>query len=242
MNTDNTRPTGTPDYVGANIGNTNRIPKKMSTVIGVAAVAIIALAACSAPAQPGSATSSTTSEGPSSAMTSSVPGSSDNELAPNFQIAVYQGQDVLGGQEVEFLELLGQGKPIILNFWAGLCPPCRLEMPDFQEVYDEYNDEILLVGVDIGTFTGLGTQEDGRALLEELGITYPAGTTSDAEVMRAYQIIGMPTTFFIKPNGEIVQKWTGLLTNDKLAELTEELVGARHSWHQVPQAWSLRLD
>jgi thiol-disulfide isomerase/thioredoxin len=133
---------------------------RLTLVIGVAAVAIMALAACSAPAQPGSTTSSTTSEGPSSATTSSVPGSNDHELTPNFQIVVYQGEDVLGGQEVEFSELLGQGKPIILNFWAGLCPPCRLEMPDFQEVYGEYNDEILLVGVDIGTFTGLGTQSE----------------------------------------------------------------------------------
>jgi len=133
---------------------------------------------------------------------------------------------VLGGQEVAFSELLAQGKPVILNFWAGLCPPCRLEMPDFQKTYEEYGDQVLLVGVDIGAFTGLGNQEDGLALLRELNITYPAGTTANAEVVRAYQVVGMPTTIFITPQGEIVQKWTGLLTKDKLDELIAQLLEA----------------
>jgi hypothetical protein len=45
-------------------------------------------------------------------------------------------------------------------------------MPDFQEVYAEYSDEVLLIGVDVGAFTGLGACEDALALLEEVGATY----------------------------------------------------------------------
>jgi thiol:disulfide interchange protein len=81
----------------------------------------------------------------------------------------------------------------------------------------------------VGTFVGLGTEEDGRALLKDVGVTYPAGTTSNAEVMKAYQVIGMPTTVFIAPNGEIVQKWTGLLTKSKMEELVQKLLEASES-------------
>jgi thiol-disulfide isomerase/thioredoxin len=157
-----------------------------------------------------------------------APAAAPAEIAipADFQIAVYQGEAVLGGQEVQFSELFEQGKPIVLNLWAGLCPPCRLEMPDFQAVNSQFGDEVLLVGLDVGPFTNLGTREDGQALLEELGVTYPAGTTSDANVVREYGLIGMPTTYFIKPDGELVQQWTGLLTEDKLTELVEELLDA----------------
>jgi thiol-disulfide isomerase/thioredoxin len=206
------------------VGSPTPKHKKLSALIGAVAVAIGLLAACSAPGQP-NATSSTTTSLPEPA-TASQPSSRRRELAADFQITLYQGQDVLGGQDVKFADLLGQEKPVILNFWAARCPPCRVEIPDFQEVHREYREEVILIGVDIGAFTGLGTREDALALLEEVGATYPAGTTPDAEVVRDYQVIGMPTTVFIKPNGEIFEKWTGLLTKDKLVELTQALIEA----------------
>jgi thiol-disulfide isomerase/thioredoxin len=200
--------------------------KRASKLIGIAAVAVFALAACTAPGSP--ATSSTTPEEPSSVEASSS-SSGGVDLPLDFQIAVYQGQDVLGGDEVDFSGVVEQGKPVVLNFWAGLCPPCRLEMPDLQEVHEEFGDQIVLVGVDVGTFTGLGDEQEGRALLQEVGVTYPAGTTANAEVMRAYEVIGMPTTLFITPDGEIVERWTGLLTKDKMEELVQELIDASAS-------------
>jgi thiol-disulfide isomerase/thioredoxin len=143
---------------------------------------------------------------------------------PDFRISVYQGEDVLGGEEVKLSELLAQGKPVVLNMWAGLCPPCRVEMPDLQEVSEEYGDRVLLFGLDVGPFVGLGSREDGRALLEELKVTYPNGTTLDGEVVARYRVIGMPTTYFIKPNGEVVRQATGLMTKEKMTELVEELL------------------
>ena len=67
-----------------------------------------------------------------------------------------------------------------------------------------------------------------RALLQELGVTYPNGTIFEAEVitMTNYRVIGMPTTHFITPEGEIVETWTGLLTLGKMTELVEELLVA----------------
>lgn len=197
--------------------------KRASKLFGIAAVAIFALAACTTPGSP--ASSSTTAEETSSAEApeASIEGV---DLPLDFQISVYQGQDVLGGEEVNFSEVVADGKPVVLNFWAGLCPPCRLEMPDLQEVHQDFGDQIVLVGVDVGTFTGLGDEQAGRALLQDVGVTYPTGTTANAEVMRAYEVIGMPTTLFISPDGEIVERWTGLLTKDKMVELVAELLEA----------------
>ena len=148
------------------------------------------------------------------------------DLAQDFSIIVYQGEDVLGASSLSLNQMLALGKPVVLNFWAGLCPPCRAEMPDLQRVHDRFSDRILLFGLDVGPFVLLGTQEDGRELLNELEITYPAGTTEDAKIVQAYEIRGMPSTFFIKPNGEIQKKWTGLLNESKLVELVEELIAA----------------
>jgi thiol-disulfide isomerase/thioredoxin len=201
----------------------------MSILLGVGLAASIVLAACAPPGRTDTAPFPTISARPNAAAVPPATRSNSNNLATDFPITVYQGQKVLGGQQIDLANLLSQGKPVVLNFWAGLCPPCRLEMPDLQAAYDEYQDGVLLFGLDVGVFTGLGSQEDGRALLQELEITYPAGTTSDAGVVREYQVIGMPTTYFITPDGHIVQKWTGLLTRDKLVELIGELLEASES-------------
>jgi thiol-disulfide isomerase/thioredoxin len=146
------------------------------------------------------------------------------QLPADVSVTVYQGAGALAAEEVLLSDLLARGKPLVLNFWAGLCPPCRLEMPDMQAVYERFQDEIILFGLDVGPFTALGSRDDGRALVDALGVTYPTGTTFEAEVVRAYQVTGMPSTFFILPDGEIVRKWTGILTEEKLVELVEELL------------------
>jgi thiol-disulfide isomerase/thioredoxin len=187
------------------------VPRKRKRVSLFAAVMVgtLLLAACSSAAAGGN-----------------QPAAGESALPFDFEISTYQGEDVLGGQETSLSDVLAQGKPVVLNFWAGLCPPCRLEMPDLQAVNDEFGDQIVLLGLDVGPFTSLGSSDEGKALIQELGVTYPAGTTSDAQVVREYQITGMPSTFFIAPNGEVVRKWTGLLTEAKLTELVEELLEA----------------
>ena len=155
---------------------------------------------------------------------SAVVGAGDLPQVADFEIVVYQTGDVLTGERLPLSAVLEQGKPVVLNFWAGLCPPCRAEMPEFQEVYDEYRDRIVLLGIDLGPFTGLGNSDQGRALLEELGVSYPAGTTEDAGVVARFQVLGMPTTLFVTADGRVAAKWTGILTKDKLIEHVEELL------------------
>jgi thiol-disulfide isomerase/thioredoxin len=166
---------------------------------------------------------------PTSAASPIVSESESIELTSDFEVTVYQGEDVLGGQEVRFSEVLAQGRPVVLNMWAGLCPLCRAEMPDLQKAHDKYGDRVLILGVDIGPLVGLGSKEDALALLDELEITYPAGTTSDVSVMRDYKVLGTPAMYFFKPNGEIIQQWNGILTEDQLNEYIEALLEASAS-------------
>jgi thiol-disulfide isomerase/thioredoxin len=152
-----------------------------------------------------------------------------SELKSDFEIIVYQGEDVLGGESVKLSEVLAQGKPVVLNMWAGLCPLCHTQMPKLQEAYDEYGDRVLVVGIDVGSFVRLGSREDGLALLDRLEITYPAGTTPEATIMRDYNVLGTPATYFLKPNGEIIQQRTGILSEAQLNEYIEELLEASAS-------------
>ena len=146
----------------------------------------------------------------------------EQDLAPNFSITMFQGADKVGGGQIDLASLAGQ--PVILNFWAGLCPPCRAEMPDLQEFYNEYNDRVTLIGIDLGQFTGLGSQKDATDLLEDLNITYPAGFTSEASVIRDYRVLGMPSTVWIDANGQLFKQWTGALNREVLIDQTEAML------------------
>ena len=148
-------------------------------------------------------------------------GSAAEERAPDFSLSLFQGGSELGGKYLNIHQL--DGKPVILNFWAGLCPPCRAEMPDLQAFYDDNKEEVTLVGVDIGQFLGLGSQQDAENLLRDLNITYPAGFTDDRDVVRDYKVLGMPTTIFINPDGTIFEKWTGILNRSTLERKIQEM-------------------
>jgi len=155
-------------------------------------------------------------------LVATLGGGSGVNAAPNFPFTLYQGESELGGRNLELSDL--RGRPVILNFWAGLCPPCRAEMPDLQLFYEEFKDEVTLIGIDLGLHTGLGTQNDARSLLNLLEITYPAGFTDDANVVRDYEVLAMPTTVFINSKGEIFRKWGGLLTLGVLIDVTNEML------------------
>ena len=152
-----------------------------------------------------------------------------SNLPADFQIQVYRGANTLGGDRVDLSQVVAQGKPVALNFFAGLCPPCRAEIPDLQEVHNRLGDRFTLVGVDVGPFTGLGTNDDGLELIEDLDVTFPTGSTPSRDVVNRYRILGMPSTVFITPDGKVLRKWDGALSQSKLEELVQQLITAASS-------------
>lgn len=141
----------------------------------------------------------------------------------SFGLVPYQGETVLGTSETTFTRVFDQAKPVVLNFWAGQCPPCRAEMPAFQRVADEFDGKVQFVGVDVGFFTGLGSHADARQLLAELGIRYPAAYATDATAVRAYNVRSMPTTVFFDRQGRIVEQVAGLVLESQLRNLVTRL-------------------
>ena len=170
-------------------------------LLGAAGIALPGLiAACSAPSRQTSAT------------------------VADFTITAYQGQNMFGGETVKFSKVLENAKPVILNFWAGLCPPCRAEMPGFQRLADQVQDKVVFIGVDVGPFVGLGNHEDARRLLAERGVRYPAAFAVDSTPLRLYQVRAMPTTLFLTSKGEIVDTANGMLLESQMGQKIQHVI------------------
>jgi thiol-disulfide isomerase/thioredoxin len=142
---------------------------------------------------------------------------------PGDEVGAYQGDDLLGGREARFSEVFQRGKPVVLNFWAGNCPPCRFEMPSFQAVADKYDGEVVFVGVDVGLLTGLGDHESARQLLDELDVRYPSAYALDASALQQYKVVTMPTTIFFDSQGGVVARRAGIVLEDELSDIVDQL-------------------
>jgi thiol-disulfide isomerase/thioredoxin len=140
----------------------------------------------------------------------------------DFAIVAYQGADVFGGKQSHFARVFDQGKPVVLNFWAGLCPPCRAEMPGFQKVSTEFSGKVLFVGIDIGPFVDLGNHQDAVKLYTQVGIHYPLAYAVDSSPLQHYRVQGMPTTVFLSSSAGVVDQETGIVTEGQLRTIIQQ--------------------
>ena len=142
----------------------------------------------------------------------------------NSTVALFQGDETLGTSTVTIDALVGDN-PVIINFWAAQTPSSRAELMEFQEFYEEYHDEVLVLLIDAGRLTGQGTPGQALDLLKELGVTIPAGYAEDPAILHTYQIQGLPTTLFIDGKGRIHDRWTGALNKQVLVENARAMLG-----------------
>jgi thiol-disulfide isomerase/thioredoxin len=154
-------------------------------------------------------------------------GSSDS--ASDFEFEVYQGQELLGGTNISFNDVLALDKPVALNFWAGNCPPCRAEMPGFERVHQARGDEVIILGMDVGIFTGLGNRNNAIALLDELNITYPAGAPPNRTPVVNFAVRGLPATVFINANGTVFDRVDGGIRDEQFVRIIDELIAAHNA-------------
>lgn len=128
-------------------------------------------------------------------------------MAPNF--TVYDGD----GNAVKLSDFLG--KPVVLNFWASWCPPCKREMPDFNEKYLEYKDKIHFVMVNI-TDGYQETKSSAEKFLATTDYVFPVYFDTDLDAAYTYGISSVPQTFFIDENGVLINMAQGPISGDTL--------------------------
>lgn len=113
-----------------------------------------------------------------------------------------------------------RGTPTVVNIWATWCVPCRTEMPAFEQVHQRYGDRVRIIGV---------TDPDDRANIDEMvaqtGVTYPLYVAAEGSVQSRLEVTGLPATFFLDADGNVVERHQGALTADALSATIERRYG-----------------
>ena len=112
-------------------------------------------------------------------------------IAPDFTL------ETLDGDTVSLSDYRGQ--PVVLNFWATWCTPCREEMPLLQETYEAHQDAGLVI-------LGVNVREDPEAVarfLQEVGVDFPSVLDPNLAVVERYRVTSLPMTFFIDREGQL---------------------------------------
>ncbi|MCG6940848.1 MAG: TlpA family protein disulfide reductase [Thiohalocapsa sp.] len=117
--------------------------------------------------------------------------------APGFEL---KGAD---GKTYRLADMRGQ--PVIVNFWATWCPPCRAEMPAMQRAWEQLKDEgIMLVAVNAGDSEG-----EIAAFVEHMQVSFPLPMDTNMQVTQSWPLKGLPTTFVVDPQGRLVYRAQG---------------------------------
>lgn len=124
--------------------------------------------------------------------------------APDFTV------EVIAGGAFTLSEALGQ--PVVLNFWASWCTPCREEIPAISAFADA-NPEVTVIGVAVKD-----VEKDSREFAAEIGATYPLALGTN-EIEDDYPLLGLPGTYIIDANGTITDIYNGILDENTLTEL-----------------------
>jgi cytochrome c biogenesis protein CcmG/thiol:disulfide interchange protein DsbE len=131
--------------------------------------------------------------------------------APDFAL------QTLDGQTLRLSDL--HGKPVIVNFWATWCPPCRAEMPDMQKFYEKYHKKMEIVAVNLMV---RDSREKVDAFIKEYGLTFPVVLDTKGAAMKQYEIQPIPTSFIIDKDGIIRDKFVGPMPYKKMVEYMEQ--------------------
>lgn len=133
-------------------------------------------------------------------------------LAPDFTLKGFDGRTLT------LSELRGQ--VVVINFWASWCPPCREEAAYLEQTWRKYKDRgVMFIGVDY-----VDTDKEAIAYIEEFDITYLNGPDIGTRISQAYNIQGVPETFYVDKKGQLRGVHIGPLYPPQLDEKIEELL------------------
>ena len=148
-------------------------------------------------------------------------GPRDSGPAPDFTLTGFDGL------KITLSELRGQ--VVIINFWASWCLPCRQEAAYLEQTWRKYqNQGVVFIGVDY-----VDTETEALAYIEEFDITYINGPDIGTAISDAYNIQGVPETYFVDRDGQLRGVYIGPLAEPYLENKIEELLSLPYS-HPIP--------
>lgn len=125
----------------------------------------------------------------------------------------------LEGERVRLSDFRGQ--PVMINFWATWCPPCRMEMPAFQEAYEAHRDNgLVILAVNQGESEGTVR----RFFYDEQNFTYTPLLDENSEISQGYGVFSFPTTVFVNEEGTVTAVHRGLLPKETLDAYLADLM------------------
>lgn len=127
------------------------------------------------------------------------------QQAPDFTVTDYDGEEVMLSDYF--------GKPIVVNFWASWCPPCKAEMPDFEEAYKTHSEVQFLM---VNMTGGRETLESAKEHVESQGYTFTVLFDTEYSAAYAYYVNSLPATYFIDAEGNLIAYATGMLDAETL--------------------------
>lgn len=137
------------------------------------------------------------------------------DQAPDFKL-----QQINENNELETIQLSDlEGKGVMLNFWATYCKPCEAEMPYMEKLYPEYKEK----GIEIVAVSLDASEIVIHQFIDKYDLTFPIVHDKRAQVNDLYKIGPIPSTFFISPEGEIVEKVEGALSLESLKGYFKEI-------------------
>ena len=146
-----------------------------------------------------------------------LPAACDGETAQDFEVELFDGGRFRLSEQYA-------DNVVVINFWYPSCPPCREEMPEFQQAWENLDGEPVRF---LGLFVprGFDTQQTAREFVAELGLTFDFATDRMETIASAYGIEYYPTTWFIDRGGKVSETYVSALDADRITGVVRELTG-----------------